>query len=124
MVLLGYLIRNHGRFYQVTDNDDLEHLGDRVREDCINLDIPFEEIEEITFDFEEVPEKRKEEILASYENKENPKYPTRSVLAFTVEAMKEYAITFLYYLGGCEITYGKSGYFKISSKGYYHYIGA
>jgi hypothetical protein len=63
-------------------------------------------------------------VFEKYQNKENWKMPPRPAFADTPEEAHAISLSFNYYLGGSEIKTLRSGKIMITSKGYYHYIGA
>ncbi len=71
-----------------------------------------------------ISEEERERIIKKYQNKENWKNPPTIAVARTEEDARKIADVFTYYLGGAEITPTPAGQFKVTSKGYYYYIGA
>jgi len=63
------------------------------------------------------------ETMEKYQNKENWKMPPTPATVKTEVEARKIADSFTFFLGGAEITPVK-GKFKVTSKGYYYYIGA
>lgn len=71
-----------------------------------------------------ISKEERERIIKKYQNKENWKNPPTIAVARTEEDARKIADVFTYYLGGAEITPTPAGEFRVTSKGYYYYIGA
>jgi len=71
----------------------------------------------------DIPDEEKERIFKKYMNNKNAKMPTKPVIVDTEAEARKIADVLTYYVGGAEITPTNNGKFKVTSKGYYHYIG-
>ena len=70
----------------------------------------------------DIPDEEKERIMKKYQNPKNGKLATKPAIVDTEAEARKIADVLTYYVGGAEIT-PLNGKFKVTSKGYYYYIG-
>jgi hypothetical protein len=65
-----------------------------------------------------------EKMFGSVKNEEHWKFPTKPVIVDTRAEADLMARAITYYAGGAEVEAVSGGKFRVTSEGYYHYIGA
>jgi hypothetical protein len=70
------------------------------------------------------PSERMQQIVRAHQNPSNWKLPTTPATFLNDDDASEYAEALDFYMGGHERSYHPATCWTITSKGYYHYVGA